>query len=92
MGYDKEQDDFWQKVELVTLLEERLLSNFERRRRRMQAAWDRLKESGRMLAWAVEKDRKHGDLSIDEYLVTHLGFRPAEREQLEEESKQSASQ
>lgn len=61
--------------ELVELLEESALSNWERRRRRMIAAEERLaKVSPDFIVQALKKARWGGPLSEDEFLVTHLGF------------------
>ena len=68
------------KSELVTLLEERTRSHFERRRRRLQ----RIPLS--VVPVALEKDRKGEPLTLQEYIASHLGFMPGELERLEQEA------
>ena len=70
------------KRELVRVLEVRVLSNFERRKRRLQA----IPLDG--LAEAIEKARKGLPLTPDQYILANLGFLPGEREKLEQKSNQ----
>ena len=62
------------KAELVMLLQERTLSNWERRRRRLQ----RIPMDVVLLG--VAKTRKGEPLTLEEYVASHLGFLPGERE------------
>lgn len=60
------------KEELVRLLEVRTMSNFERRKRRLQSIpLDVLPEA---LNWA----RDGLPLTIEQYIASHLGFLPGE--------------
>lgn len=65
--------------ELSALVEEMNLSDFERRRRRCNAARQRLQDLAEVqgyggLADALDKERNGEPLSDDEFIVTHLGF------------------
>lgn len=77
--------NFDEKIELIQLLEERTLSDFERRKRRMRAAESRLWGvdgksqpilSGLAELWA--KTRKRQPLTRDEYIVVNFGLLPGE--------------
>lgn len=61
------------RLELALLLEEKLKSNWERRKARME----RIPLEG--VATAVERARKGLPLTVEQYVVTHLGFLPGER-------------
>ncbi|NDQ55467.1 MAG: hypothetical protein GZ088_00170 [Acidipila sp.] len=63
-----------ERWELATLLEERTLSNFERRRRRFNAA-----SQSASFATAITKARKKLPLTVDEYVLSHVGFLPGEK-------------
>jgi hypothetical protein len=62
------------KEELVRLLEERSLSNFERRKRRLQSIpLDILPE-------ALNRARDGLPLTREQYIASHVGFLPGEME------------
>ena len=69
------------RSELVMLLQERTLSNFERRKRRLQRIPMDVVVSG------VTKARKGEPLTREEYVASHLGFLPGERERLERRAR-----
>ena len=60
------------KIELVMLLQERTLSNWERRKRRLE----RIPLA--VAAEALIKARKGEPLTEQEYIASHLGFLPGE--------------
>jgi hypothetical protein len=60
------------KLELVRLLQERTLSNWERRKRRLE----RIPLA--VAAEALIKARKGEPLTEQEYIASHLGFLPGE--------------
>ncbi len=62
------------KQELVRLLEARALSNFERRKRRLQAI------PLDVVAQALARARRGLPLTTEEYIAVNLGFLPGERE------------
>lgn len=74
------------KAELLILLEERTLSNFERRRRRL------LRIPMSVVTVAVEKARKGQPLTLQEYIASHLGFLPGELERLEKQTGRQRKQ
>jgi hypothetical protein len=63
---------YMEKVELVSLLQERTLSNFERRRRRLEQI------PLEVTVEALTKARKGEPLTEQEYIASHLGFLPGE--------------
>jgi hypothetical protein len=65
------------KEELVTLLEERTLSHFERRKRRLQRIPMTVTVSAIRKGW--ERDKR---VTREEWIVLHLGWVPEEREQM----------
>jgi hypothetical protein len=63
------------KEELVRLLEVRTMSSFERRKRRLQSIpLDVVPE-------ALTRARKGLPLTTEQYIASHLGFLPGEREE-----------
>jgi hypothetical protein len=58
------------KLELLRLLEERALSDWVRRRRRLE----RIPLD--VVAEALERDRKSLTLTTEQYVASHLGFLP----------------
>jgi hypothetical protein len=71
------------KEELVRLLEERTLSNFERRKRRLQSIpLDILPE-------ALNRARDGLPLTREQYIASHVGFLPEEGE-MEKSLRQKA--
>ena len=62
------------RQELAMLLQQRTLSNWERRKRRLQ----RIPMDVVLLG--VAKARKGEPLTLEEYVASHLGFLPGERE------------
>jgi hypothetical protein len=66
------------KVELAKLLEEATLSNFERRKRRLARIPMDVVVSGLL---KISRDRGE-PLTLEEFIGTHLGFLPGERERL----------
>ena len=71
------------KKKLLGLMEERKLGNWERRRRRLLQAEANLRQDGKDFSDAIEKARNGNALSVDEFIVVHLGFLPGEIEELE---------
>jgi hypothetical protein len=67
------------RLELARLLQERTLSNFERRKRRLRRIPMNVVYSG------VAKARKGEPLTVEEYIASHLGFLPGERERIEKQ-------
>jgi hypothetical protein len=65
------------REELVMLLEERTLSHFERRKRRLQRISWPVTLSAIRNGW--ESDRR---VTREEWIVIHMGWVPEEREQL----------
>ena len=71
--------------ELLELLAEAELSDWERRRRGMRAAETRLgmREGGRFtgkgLAEIIERTRTGEPLTSDQFIIMHAGFSPGER-------------
>lgn len=65
------------KLELVMLLEERILSNWERRRRRLERIPPEVAAQGMIKAMKGEP------LTLEEYIGANLGFLPGERERVE---------
>jgi hypothetical protein len=65
------------REELVTLLEERTLSHFERRKRRLQRIPWPVRVSA--LRKGRERDQR---VTREEWIVLHLGWVPEEREQM----------
>lgn len=63
---------YMEKVELVSLLQERTLSNFERRKRRLEGI------PLDITAEALIKARDGEPLTEQEYIASHLGFLPGE--------------
>jgi hypothetical protein len=62
------------KEELVRLLEVRTMSSFERRKRRLQSVpLDVVPE-------ALTRARRGLPLTTEQYIASHLGFLPGERE------------
>jgi hypothetical protein len=61
------------KEELVRLLEVRIMSNFERRKRRLQSI------SLDVLPEALNRARDRLPLTTEQYIASHLGFLPGER-------------
>jgi hypothetical protein len=74
------------RVELAMLLQERTLSNFERRKRRLQRIPMNVVYS------AVAKARKGEPLTLEEYIASHLGFLPGERESIEKQRAAEGSE
>ena len=66
------------RLELARLLQERTLSNFERRKRRLQRIPMEVVVSG------VTKARKGEPLTLEEYIASHLGFLPGEWKSMRE--------
>jgi len=64
--------------ELVMLLEERKLSNFERRKRRLQAI------PLNVVIEAFSQAKRGLPLTTEQFAAINLGFLPGEREALEE--------
>jgi hypothetical protein len=65
------------KRELIRLLEYRALSDFERRKRRLQSIpLDVLPE-------ALDRARDGLPLTTEQYIVSHLGFLPGEMEEVQ---------
>jgi len=64
--------------ELIMLLEERKLSNFERRQRRLQAI------PLTVVTEAFKQADRGLPLTAEQYAALNLGFLPGERETLEE--------
>ena len=62
-----------EKVELVMVLEEKMLSAWERRKRRLERV------PPHIVADALIKARKGKLLSEQEFIASHLGFLPGER-------------
>ena len=60
------------KLELVMLLEERMLSNWERRKRRLERIPAAVAAEGMM------KAQKGEPLTLEEYIGANLGFVPGE--------------
>jgi len=79
MKNDDATSEYYGKLELLSLLKERLLPPFERRRRRWKAAWERFKTEGGSLADMVNRARTGCDLRADEYTLVSLGRHPSER-------------
>ena len=73
------------RQELAALLEERTLPNWERRKRRLERL-----SPGRIYT-SVSKARKGEPLTLEEYVVSHLGFLPGERERLEQRKAEEAA-
>lgn len=67
---DEQTGNFEDWRELRNLLEERCLSNWERRRRRWKATWDRFRAEGGSMASALERARLGAELSRDECILT----------------------
>jgi hypothetical protein len=65
------------RQELAALLEERTLSNWERRKRRLRLIPTEAIVSGLL------KARKGEPQTLEEYIGSHLGFLPGERERIE---------
>ena len=61
-----------EKIELMQLLEERALSDFERRRRRLLAT------PVERVGPAIRKAREETPLTREEFIVVNLGFLPEE--------------
>jgi hypothetical protein len=66
------------RLELAMLLQERTLSNWERRKRRLE----RIPLS--VVTEALRKARKGEPLTLEEYIASHLGFLPGELESMRE--------
>jgi hypothetical protein len=62
------------REELVTLLEERTLSHFERRKRRLQRTPWPVTVSALRKSWARDKR-----VTREEWIVLHVGWAPEER-------------
>ena len=73
------------RQELVALLEERTSSNWDRRGRRLERL-----SPGRIYT-SVSKARRGEPLTLEEYIVSHLGFLPGERERLEQREAEEAA-
>ena len=68
-----------EKRELLQILEERTMSDWHRRRRRLLAAEARLREMGNFnLADIVERARSGKPLTTDQFIVANFGFLPGE--------------
>jgi hypothetical protein len=65
------------KEVLVMLLEERTLSHFERRKRRLERIPWPVRSSALRKGWARDKH-----VTREEWIVLHLGWVPEEREQM----------
>lgn len=65
------------KLELVMLLQERMLSNWERRQRRLERI------PAAVAAAGMIKGLKGQPLTLEEYIGANLGFLPGERERIE---------
>lgn len=65
------------KLELVMVLQERLLSNWERRKRRLERIPPEVAAEGMI------KAMKGQPLTLEEYIGANLGFLPGERERIE---------
>jgi hypothetical protein len=73
------------KEELVRLLEVRTMSNFERRKRRLQSIpLDVLPE-------ALRRARDGLPLTTEQYIASHLGFLPGEMEEELQRKAKSAT-
>jgi len=75
------------REELVMLLEERTLSHFERRKRRLARIPSSVRSSALRKAWknrhCWEKEgQERLRVTRDEWIVLHLGWLPEEREKL----------
>jgi hypothetical protein len=68
------------RQELAALLEERTLSNWERRKRRLKLIPTEVVVSG------LAKARKGEPQTLEEYIGSHLGFLPGERERIEKQA------
>jgi len=66
------------RLELARLLQERTLSNWERRKRKLE----RIPLS--VVTEALRKARKGEPLTLEEYIASHLGFVPGELESMRE--------
>jgi hypothetical protein len=66
------------RLELAMLLQERTLSNWERRKRRLE----RIPLS--VVTEAIRKARKGEPLTLEGYIASHLGFLPGELESMRE--------
>jgi hypothetical protein len=66
------------KLELVMLLQERALSSWERRKRRLERIPPTVAAAG------LIKARKGEPLTFEEYVGANLGFLPGERERIEQ--------
>jgi hypothetical protein len=73
------------KEELACLLEVRNISSFERRKRRLQSIpLDVVPE-------ALTRARKGLPLTTEQYIASHLGFLPGEREEEVQRQKRTAA-
>ena len=73
------------KEELACLLEVRNMSSFERRKRRLQSIpLDVVPE-------ALTRARKGLPLTTEQYIASHLGFLPGEREEEVQRQKRTAA-
>jgi hypothetical protein len=73
------------KEELVRSLEVRTMSNFERRKRRLQSIpLDTIPE-------ALNRARDGLPLTTDQYIAAHLGFLPGEMEEAQRRKEKSAT-
>lgn len=73
------------KEELVRLLEVRTMSNFERRRRRLQSIpLDVLPE-------ALNRAREGLPLTTKRYIASHLGFLPGEMDEVQPQKAKALS-
>ncbi len=69
--------DSEEKRELAQMLEERTMSDWQRRQHRLLAAEARLRANGNFdLAEIVEKSRSGKPLTTDQFIVAHLGLLP----------------
>ena len=66
------------KAELMMLLQERTLSNWDRRHRRL------LRIPMDVVGRAVGKAFRREPLTLEEFIAANLGFLPGERERLEQ--------
>ncbi len=75
-----------EKLELLRLLEERTLSDWARRKRRLE----RIPLSS--VAEALERDRKGLPLTTEQYIASHLGFLPPHSSSKRYQPSQSRNQ
>lgn len=69
------------REELVLLLGERTRPHRERRRERLKRVRPGVLLSAVTKAWNARNGAKHEPLTLEEFIVVHLGWLPQEREQ-----------